>query len=297
MAETIAILNQKGGCGKTTTAVNLSTAMAILGKKVLVIDMDPQANATTAFGVDKNEDNSIYRVLTGQQTLDEAIVATEISGLDLLPSHISLSGAEIELSKDIGFPFILKESMDGILENYDYVLVDVPPSLSILTINSLVAADSVIIPIQAEFYALEGMADLLDAMNLVETRLNSPSPIKGILITLYDSRTRLGRDVYHNVKQYFGETEYIFQTTIPRNVKLAEAPSHGKPCIIYDEECVGTEAYKTLALELLAIDKPDEEENMDKPYKDEDMDKPDEEESIDKPYKDEDMDKPDVGGK
>lgn len=251
MAEVIAILNQKGGCGKTTTAVNLSTSLALFGKKILVIDMDPQANATTAFGVEKNEDNSIYRVLTGQQTLDEAIVATDISGLDLLPSHISLSGAEIELSKDIGFPFILKESMDGIQDNYDYILVDVPPSLGILTINSLVASDSVIIPIQAEFYALEGMADLLDAMNLVETRLNSPSPIKGILITLYDSRTRLGRDVYQNVKQYFGETEFIFKTTIPRNVKLAEAPSHGKPCVIYDEECIGTEAYNNLALEIL----------------------------------------------
>ncbi|BDZ67307.1 sporulation initiation inhibitor Soj [Methanobacterium ferruginis] len=250
----------KGGCGKTTTAVNLSTAIALLGKSVLVIDMDPQANATTAFGLEKNEENSIYRVLTGQQTLDEAIVATDISGLDMLPSHISLSGAEIELSKDIGFPFILKESMDGILENYDYIILDVPPSLGILTINSLVAADSVIIPIQAEFYALEGMADLLDAMNLVDSRLNSPSPIKGILITMYDSRTRLGRDVYQNVKQYFGETEYIFKTTIPRNVKLAEAPSHGKPCIIYDEECIGTEAYQDLALELLAMNESEGED-------------------------------------
>ncbi|MCC7550832.1 MAG: ParA family protein [Methanobacterium sp.] len=260
MAEIISVLNQKGGCGKTTTAVNLSTAIALLGKSVLVIDMDPQANATTAFGLEKNEENSIYRVLTGQQTLDEAIVATDISGLDMLPSHISLSGAEIELSKDIGFPFLLKESMDGILENYDYIILDVPPSLGILTINSLVAADSVIIPIQAEFYALEGMADLLDAMNLVDSRLNSPSPIKGILITMYDSRTRLGRDVYQNVKQYFGETEYIFKTTIPRNVKLAEAPSHGKPCIIYDEECIGTEAYQDLALELLAMNESEGED-------------------------------------
>jgi len=143
--------------------------------------------------------------------------------------------------------------VDGLLDDYDYVLLDVPPSLGILTINSLVAADSVIIPIQAEFYALEGMADLLDAMNLVESRLKSPSPIKGILITLYDSRTRLGRDVYRNVKQYFGDREYIFKTTIPRNVKLAEAPSHGKPCIIYDEECIGTEAYNDLAKEFLSL--------------------------------------------
>lgn len=261
MAEIIAILNQKGGCGKTTTAVNLGAALAHFGKKILVIDMDPQANATTAFGLDKDEDNSIYRVLSGQQTIDETIVSTDIKGLDLVPSHISLSGSEIELSKDIGFPYILKESMDGLMGTYDYVLIDVPPSLGILTINSLVAADSVIIPIQAEFYALEGMADLLDAMNLVESRLSSPSPIKGILITLYDSRTRLGRDVYRNVKQYFGDTEYIFNTTIPRNVKLAEAPSHGKPCIIYDDECIGTDAYKNLAIELLAMDNPAMEDN------------------------------------
>jgi len=261
MAEIIAILNQKGGCGKTTTAVNLSAAMALLGEKVLVIDMDPQANATTAFGVEKSEENSTYRVLTGEETLTDSIVSTNIKGLDLVPSHISLSGAEIELSKDIGFPFILKESMDGMTETYDYVLVDVPPSLGILTINALVAADSVIIPIQAEFYALEGMADLLDAMNLVENRLNSPSPIKGILITLYDSRTRLGRDVLQNVVQYFGETEYIFKTTIPRNVKLAEAPSHGKPCVIYDEDCFGSEAYKDLALEILDLKEAVAEEN------------------------------------
>jgi chromosome partitioning protein len=261
MAEIIAILNQKGGCGKTTTAVNLSAAMALLGEKVLVIDMDPQANATTAFGVEKSEEKSTYRVLTGEETLTASIVSTNIKGLDLVPSHISLSGAEIELSKDIGFPFILKESMDGMTETYDYVLVDVPPSLGILTINALVAADSVIIPIQAEFYALEGMADLLDAMNLVENRLNSPSPIKGILITLYDSRTRLGRDVLQNVVQYFGETEYIFKTTIPRNVKLAEAPSHGKPCVIYDEECIGSEAYKDLALEILDLKEAVAEEN------------------------------------
>lgn len=253
MAEIISILNQKGGCGKTTTAVNLSAALALLGEKVLVIDMDPQANATTAFGVQKNEETSIYRVLTGLDSLTDSIVTTDIKGLDLVPSHISLSGAEIELSKDIGFPFILKESMDGISENYDYILIDVPPSLGILTINSLVAADSVIIPIQAEFYALEGMADLLDAMSLVETRLNSPSPIKGILITLYDSRTRLGRDVKKNVIQYFGDSEHIFKTNIPRNVKLAEAPSHGQPCLVYDEECIGSEAYKDLALEIVAI--------------------------------------------
>lgn len=255
MAEIIAILNQKGGCGKTTTAVNLSTALAFLGKKILLIDMDPQANATTGLGIEKNEQNiTIYSVLTGQSTLQESIVNTDIPELQLVPSNISLSGAEIELSKTIGPHSILKECMDGINDLYDYVFIDVPPSLGLLTLNSIVASDSVIIPIQAEFYALEGMADSIRAMDLVETRLHSPSPIKGILLTLYDSRTRLGRDVYNNVKEYFGETEYIFKTTIPRNIKLAEAPSHGKPCIIYDEECSGTMAYQKLAEELLKLD-------------------------------------------
>lgn len=255
MTETIAILNQKGGCGKTTTAVNLAAALAIRDKKILVIDMDPQGNATTGLGIEKNEQNiTIYSVLSGQNSLEESITKTNIPNLGLIPSNISLSGAEIELSKTIGPHSILKESMDGIQSYYDYIFIDVPPSLGLLTLNSIVASDSVIIPIQAEFYALEGMADLITAMNLVNTRLNSPSPIKGILLTLYDNRTRLGRDVYNNVKEYFGETENIFKTTIPRNVKLAEAPSHGKPCITYDDECSGTKAYEKLADEIIMLE-------------------------------------------
>lgn len=259
MTEIIAILNQKGGCGKTTTAVNLSAALTIYGKKILLIDMDPQANATTGLGIEKNEnENSIYSVLAGEITMQDSIRNTEIPGLDLVPSNISLSGAEIELSKTIGAHSILKECMDGVNNAYDYIFIDVPPSLGLLTLNSIVAADSVIIPIQAEFYALEGMADLLKAMNLVETRLHSPSPIKGILLTLYDSRTRLGRDVYNNIKEYFGNTERIFHTAIPRNVKLAEAPSHGKPCIVYDDECSGTQAYMSLAQEILSLETGEE---------------------------------------
>lgn len=255
MTETIAILNQKGGCGKTTTAVNLSTALTLLDKKVLLIDMDPQANATTGIGVEKNEqDITVYSVLTGQNSLEEAITKTDIPNLDLVPSNISLSGAEIELSKIIGPHSILREAMEKIDDVYDYIFIDVPPSLGLLTLNSIVTADSVIIPIQAEFYALEGMADLIQAMSLVENRLDSPITIKGILLTLYDSRTRLSRDVHANVKEYFDETEYIFKTTIPRNVKLAEAPSHGKPCILYDEECSGSKAYKKLAKELIKRD-------------------------------------------
>ena len=259
MAEIIAILNQKGGCGKTTTAVNLAAALAIYGKKVLVVDMDPQGNATTGFGVEKNEvSRTIYSVLTGESTLEDAVLDTEIIGLDVIPSNIALSGAEIELSKEVGYHTILELAMESISDSYDYIFIDVPPSLGILTINCLVAADSVIIPIQAEFYALEGMADFLEAIQLVETRLKSPSPIKGILLTLYDSRTRLGRDVYSNVKEYFGASEHIFKTTIPRNVTLAEAPSHGKPCIIYDEESSGSLAYLDLAKEIINRDESED---------------------------------------
>ena len=255
MAEIIAILNQKGGCGKTTTAVNLAAALAQHDKRVLVVDMDPQGNATTGFGVQKNEvSTTIYSVLTGENSIEDAVHETDIPGLDVVPSNIALSGAEIELSKEVGYHTILEFAMENISENYDYIFIDVPPSLGILTINCLVAADSVIIPIQAEFYALEGMADLLEAIQLVESRLKSPSPIKGILLTLYDSRTRLGRDVFGNVKEYFGSTEYIFKTTIPRNVTLAEAPSHGKPCIIYDNESSGSQAYVALAKEIIQRD-------------------------------------------
>jgi len=255
MTEIIAILNQKGGCGKTTTAVNLAAALALQNKKILVVDMDPQGNATTGLGVEKNEViETIYSVLTGDTKLEDAIIGTEIPGLDIVPSNIALSGAEIELSKEVGYHTILELAMQTISENYDYIFIDVPPSLGILTINCLVAADSVIIPIQAEFYALEGMADLLEAIQLVDTRLKSPSPIKGILLTLYDSRTRLGRDVYANVKEYFGASEHIFKTTIPRNITLAEAPSHGKPCITYDVESAGSLAYVNLAKEIIKLD-------------------------------------------
>jgi chromosome partitioning protein len=255
MGEIIAILNQKGGCGKTTSAVNLSTALAINNRNILLVDIDPQGNATTSFGIEKNTlEKTIYTTLTGKNSISEAILPTGIDRLGIVPSNISLSGAEIELSGEIGFHSILKEKLETIKDSYDYIFIDVPPSLGVLTINSLVASDSVIIPIQAEFYALEGMADLIEAMELVSNRLDSPSKIKGILLTLYDSRTRLGREVYGNVIEYFGEEENIFKTTIPRNVKLAEAPSHAKPCITYDGECKGSIAYMDLADEILEME-------------------------------------------
>jgi chromosome partitioning protein len=255
MGEVISIINQKGGCGKTTTAVNLSTALALMDKKVLVIDLDPQGNATTGFGVQKGElENTIYSVLTRQNNMEEVMLPTILDDLYLVPSNISLSGAEVELSREIGYHSILQDSLKAVKGMFDYILIDVPPSLGILTLNALVASDSVIIPIQAEYYALEGMADLLKTINLVDERLQSSSPIKGILITLYDSRTRLARDVHQEVKKYFGEQEYIFKTTIPRNVRLAEAPSYGKPCILYDQESAGTAAYLKLAQELINRD-------------------------------------------
>ncbi|MCK9151168.1 ParA family protein [Methanobacterium alcaliphilum] len=255
MGEVISIINQKGGCGKTTTAVNLSTALALLDKKVLIIDLDPQGNATTGFGVQKSDlDFTIYSVLSGQNDMQEVIIPTMVEGLFLVPCNISLSGAEVELSREIGYHSILEEAVNEVKEFYDYIIIDVPPSLGILTLNALVASDSVIIPIQAEYYALEGMADLLKTMNLVDERLQSPSPIKGILMTLYDSRTRLGRDVHTEVKKFFGDKEHIFKTTIPRNVRLAEAPSYGKPCILYDQESTGTIAYIKLAQELVKME-------------------------------------------
>ncbi len=255
MTEIITILNQKGGCGKTTTAVNLAAALATMDKTVLVIDMDPQGNATTSLGIQKSEiENTLYTLLTGKCTFQEAVLETEIPNLYAIPSNISLSGAEIELSKEIGYPYILNEKLGEYELGFDYIFIDAPPSLGILTLNALVATDSVIIPIQSEFYALEGMADLLETIKLVESRLKSPCPIKGILITLYDGRTRLSKDVSKNVNEFFKDKEYIFKEKIPRNVKLAEAPSFGKPCITYDPDCSGTRAYLKLAKEIISLE-------------------------------------------
>jgi len=255
MTEIITILNQKGGCGKTTTAVNLGAALATQEKTVLVIDMDPQGNATTSMGIQKSEvENTIYSLLTGKCSFEEAVLETQVPNLYLIASNISLSGAEIELSKELGYPYILNEKLEEYELGFDYVLIDAPPSLGILTLNALVATDSVIIPIQAEFYALEGMADLLETMKLVESRLKSSCPIKGILITLYDPRTRLSKDVTKNVKEFFKDKEYIFKEKIPRNVKLAEAPSFGQPCIIYDPDCPGTKSYTKLAKEIIKLE-------------------------------------------
>ncbi|WP_409200251.1 ParA family protein [Methanobrevibacter sp. DSM 116169] len=255
MGETIAIMNQKGGCGKTTTTVNLATSLAILGKSVLVIDMDPQGNATTSFGINKIEaENTIYSVLTRKVTAQKTIRNTFIQNLFIIPSNISLSGAGVELSREENYHNILKKSLKNIVDIFDYILIDLPPSLGVLTVNAIVASDSVLIPIQAEYYALEGVADLINTIKLVENRLKSPTPIKGILLTLFDKRTLLSKEVQKELKKFFENKEHIFKTIIPRNIKLAEAPSHGKPCIIYDPESTGSRAYFNLAKEILEKD-------------------------------------------
>lgn len=255
MGEVIAVMNQKGGCGKTTTVVNTATSLALMGKSVLVVDMDPQANATTSFGIDKTKlENTIYDAITGKISVKKAAIPTFIKNLFIIPSNMSLSGAGVELSEKENYHIILKNTLRDIVDLFDYIFIDLPPSLGVITVNALVASDSVLIPIQAEYYALEGVADLISTIKLVEKRLRSPTPIKGILLTLYDKRTRLSRDVHKELKKYFESRNLLFKTIIPRNIRLAEAPSHGKPCLIYDPESTGTKAYLNLAKEIIERD-------------------------------------------
>ena len=259
MSEVIAVMNQKGGCGKTTTVVNTATSLAVMGKSVLVVDMDPQANATTSFGIDKTKiENTIYDAIIGDINVKKATIPTFIKNLFIIPSNISLSGAGMELSKRENYHIILKETLKDVVPLFDYIFIDLPPSLGIITVNALVASDSVLIPIQAEYYALEGVADLINTIKLVETRLRSPTPIKGILLTLFDKRTRLSKDVHKELKSHFGDSNLLFKTIIPRNIRLAEAPSFGKPCLIYDPDSTGTKAYLKLAKEIIQRDGDDE---------------------------------------
>ncbi|HIH72488.1 MAG: Cobyrinic acid a,c-diamide synthase [Thermococcales archaeon 44_46] len=243
----ISIANQKGGVGKSTTAINLSAALALKGKRVLLIDMDPQGATTVGLGL-REASPTIYNVIVDEADIEDAIIPTEIEGLDLIPSNIALSGAEIELSSQIGREYILRNKLAKIKDNYDYVIIDTPPSLGILTMNSLVASDEVIIPIQAEYYALEGIGLLLKAIKLVRERLGIPIEIRGFLITMFDKRTNLSKEVREEVKRIFGEK--VFKTMIPRNVRLAEAPSHGKPIFLYAPDSRGAKAYMKLAEEV-----------------------------------------------
>lgn len=251
MANVLSIVNQKGGVGKTTTCVNLAAFVAELHKKVLVIDLDPQGNATSAFGIDKPAlSESIYDVLINDVSIVDIIHKSKTKNLDICPTNIDLAGAEVELVSVMSRETILKSAIDQIQEKYDYILIDCPPSLGLLTVNALAASSGVIVPIQGEYYALEGLTQLVDTINLVRKHLNPQIGIFGVVITMFDGRTQLTKQVTSEVKSYFGDK--VFQTVIPRNVRLAEAPSFGQSIAEYDRKSRGGKAYYELAKEVVA---------------------------------------------
>jgi len=246
----IAIANQKGGVGKTTTAISLSACLAEKRKKVLLIDLDPQGNTTSGFGIDKNNvEYSTYDLLISDLKVDKCLIPTMQKRLKLIPSNVNLSGAEVELLDLENKEFLLKEKLEKPKKNYDYVIIDCPPSLTMLTINALVAADSVIVPIQCEYYALEGLSLLINTIDLVKERLNGKLKIEGVLFTMFDSRTNLSQAVVENVRDNLHQ--HVYETVIPRNVRLAEAPSYGMPITIYDSRSTGAEAYRKFAKEII----------------------------------------------
>lgn len=250
MGRTIAIANQKGGVGKTTTSINLSAALAVKGKKILVIDTDPQGNTTSGFGVDKNNlENTIYELILGECSIQECIIKDVVPGVALIPSNVNLAATEIELIGVDKKEFILKNEVDWIKDQYDFIIIDCPPSLNMLTINSMTTADTVLVPIQCEYYALEGLSQLIHTVNLVKERLNPDLEMEGILFTMYDSRTNLSMQVVENVKSNLNQN--IYKTVIPRNIRLAEAPSYGMPINMYDPKSAGAEAYLMLADEVI----------------------------------------------
>ncbi|MCL2665551.1 MAG: AAA family ATPase [Defluviitaleaceae bacterium] len=256
MSRIIAIANQKGGVGKTTTNVNLSACLAQAGRKVLVADMDPQGNSTSGLGLNKNSlPLTIYNLLMGEAYIEQVMQPTAVSGMKMLPANIDLAGAELELIDREQREYILKNILLHSKYLYDYILIDCPPSLNLLTLNALCAADTVLMPIQCEYFALEGMSQLLKTIELVQRKLNPRLKIEGILFTMFDSRTNLSTQVVDEVKQHMGE--YVFQTMIPRNVRLSEAPSHGLPITLYDEKSKGAESYMALAAEIIDRDGKD----------------------------------------
>lgn len=256
MGRTIAIANQKGGVGKTTTAINLSACLAEKGKKVLAVDMDPQGNMTSGLGVDKDSvENTIYNLIIGEAKMEEVLIKDVLENLDIIPTNIDLSGAEIELLDVEEKEYIVRNEIDKIKDNYDFIIIDCPPSLSMLTINAMTTADSVLVPIQCEYYALEGLSQLIHTVKLVRDRLNPKLTIEGVVFTMYDARTNLSLQVVENVKDNLEQT--IYKTIIPRNIRLAEAPSYGIPINKYDPKSAGAESYLRLADEV--IDKENEE--------------------------------------
>ncbi|MFS8652119.1 MAG: AAA family ATPase [Caldibacillus sp.] len=250
MSKIISIANQKGGVGKTTTAVNLSACLAYIGKRVLLIDIDPQGNATSGVGIEKADvEHCIYNVLIDEIDIEQVILPTQVENLEVIPATIQLAGAEVELVSLISRELRLKKSLESVKDRYDYILIDCPPSLGLLTLNSLTASDTVVIPVQCEYYALEGLSQLLNTIRLVQKHLNPDLMIEGVLLTMFDARTNLGIQVIEEVKKYFQDK--VFRTIIPRNVRLSEAPSHGQPIILYDPRSRGAEVYLELAKEVV----------------------------------------------
>lgn len=250
MGRIIAIANQKGGVGKTTTSINLSAALGAKGKKVLVIDTDPQGNTTSGYGIDKNElDYSVYDLMLGECSVHDCIIKNVLENVSIIPSNVDLSAVEIELIGKEQKEYILKKEIDYIKDMYDFIIIDCPPSLSMLTINSMTTANSILVPIQCEYYALEGLSDLLHTVNLVQERLNPELAMEGVVFTMFDARTNLSNQVVENVKSYLGQN--VYKTVIPRNVRLAEAPSYGQPINVYDPKSAGAEAYAMLADEVI----------------------------------------------
>ena len=250
MGNIIALANQKGGVGKTTSTINLAASLATLEKSVLVVDADPQANASSGLGVDLKEvECSIYECIVNRADVHDAIYTTDIEGLDVIPSHIDLVGAEVEMLNIDEREYVLKRILEPIRNEYDYILIDCSPSLGLITVNALTAADSVIIPVQCEYFALEGISKLLSTIKIIKSRLNTKLEIEGFLLTMYDSRLRLANQIYDEVKRHF--QELVFKTVIQRNVKLSESPSHGLPVILYDADSTGAKNHLSLAKEII----------------------------------------------